>query len=389
MPIAENTPPWHGARWDNGNAYSDDGAGQPLSVMPSLYAAPAMTNLKLDSNNLLGAGWSASGGPVTTFDQVGLTGAPNTASYLEDNDAGANSSRGEVGISISGNVGEPITAVFYIKKDTDQTRFPGLALGKTASNNEIYGFNTETGHIWLGTTQGAPWAVYETEVELVGGWWKVYISAVKDSTDIVAYAAVFAAIYDTEDSTTAVAATQGSVIVGNCEVYDNKTLAHVRGAAPIITAGVAVTNAQINIAYDIANHDNAQGAYYLEGLGQNDNGLYYLSYRLFDNSKDSIAVNNVNRYRSNANNQNADLSPVDTSAGVFRKIANIYDISDGSHQVVMNGNDSGLYTNYAGFFTEGLRPLVANVNYVMLGRNYQRYDLAYTEAKAKIDDLMS
>ncbi|MCA9326872.1 hypothetical protein KC976_04715, partial [Candidatus Saccharibacteria bacterium] len=80
--ISEDTPPWHGARWSGGVAYGTDGSGDPLDPLPSLYGAPAYTNSLTYSNDL--TGWSQVGTSVSALDAVGLTGAPNTATTLTD-----------------------------------------------------------------------------------------------------------------------------------------------------------------------------------------------------------------------------------------------------------------------------------------------------------------
>ncbi|GAG20654.1 unnamed protein product, partial [marine sediment metagenome] len=88
-----NAPVWSGGRCvltgaagtDVVSVHANDApAGTPLSDNPYLQYYPAAENEVFYSNNITGpaAGWTVMAGAESTFDQIGLTGEPNTASLV-------------------------------------------------------------------------------------------------------------------------------------------------------------------------------------------------------------------------------------------------------------------------------------------------------------------
>jgi len=238
----------------NGNTVASnvvtEAIGALLSPLPTLKVDPGLTNSLFHSSDL--TGWSATGTPVIAYDAVGLTGTPNTATTLTDDDGSAIEFTRR---SITTTANEIVTTRYFIKKDTDQTRFVGLLTGAYGANNKIYHLNTQTGDIVLGTTVGTVNDV-ATFVESRGAWWAVYLQCSLAGTSfngmvIPAYGTVFG---------TSSAAATGSCIVGNVGIYRSKTIEQVKGTGPIFATTAAVTTgAQTGPVFDSANISATSG----------------------------------------------------------------------------------------------------------------------------------
>jgi hypothetical protein len=238
--------------------------GTPLAELPSLYAAPALTNQVQWSRDLTNAWWFLlSGTAVVTYDQDGLTGEPNTASLVDDQDAGnANVVYKNFPITADGN---PRTARFFIKKDSDQTRFPQLEM--TSGWISRWALDTSLGTLvpYSGNDASA-----DAVVDSVGDWWAITMTVDNDGAAAQTYVYMTPAARSTQTADGALEpALQGSIIVGGVELYGNQTIAEVRGAGAIVTAGSTVTSTEVWNDYDIANNNQAQSAYYVEGSRQN------------------------------------------------------------------------------------------------------------------------
>jgi hypothetical protein len=359
--------------------------GAALATQPSLYAAPALTNLVQDSRDLRTAGWwSGSTLIAPEYDQAGIQGEPNTATELFSDAGGYNNASAP---AVTVDAGSAV-ARFMIKKDSDETRFPQFNVPKGAPMDVR--LNTATGatHIASGTSS--------VEVESVGDWWVLYIQ--NDGTQTSIAVSIFPAASTTLTGS-ASGSVVGSIIVGSVELFSGKTIAEVKGAAPIVTAGTTVTSTAVVCAFDLLNHDNAQGAYYCEEYrfgpsGVNVNVITPYNGASFGRIMRTGGLNLVSSY-INPSEGGAEASVTfTTNQAQWSQFGCPYDSNSNEISMVVKNPTDGQVdgtkqTNYSYFRTTSEIDLLQNVTKPGLIRNIQRWDLPYTDAKAKIDELMA
>jgi hypothetical protein len=179
--------------------------------------------------------WAVLAGAISSYNQVGLDGIINTASLLTDQSATTLSGVNQFIPNIP-NDSATNTAIVYIKKDSDVTRFPEIEFRLTGGTQQDYSLdlNTSTGESTSRT--GGTGTVY-SEVNSYGDWWQCLISVNNNSTGnttarIIIYPALGTIIGVVNNDA------QGSIIIGNVELYHNKTI----DEAKIITPQYSVTN---------------------------------------------------------------------------------------------------------------------------------------------------
>jgi hypothetical protein len=357
-----------------------EAVGAPLAELPSLYAAPALTNIKTYSNDLTNiAGWNVASTATATLDQAGIAGEPNTASLLECITAGTNA-RAYAAITLTSS-GSQVIRVIAKAGTTDWIWV--LANAFDASQSAYIDLATPA----FGTLAGMD----DSHIETVGDWIIAYLEFTT-TTDLTGN--IHLHIAPANDSVSA--AIGDNVTFGNIEVFSGKTIAEVRGAAPIITEGSTVSTTDVGISYDVLNHDDTQGAYYAESrifsddigstrylgvLGTGSNGRFFYT----------ETVSNVRAFSGSVSQV-----AVDWSTNIFLKLGVAYATSDGlqrltadgvsSTEAAYDGWDSSPSAIYAikdrTFNSISISELPALI------RNIQRWDLPYADAKAKIDELM-
>jgi len=344
--IGANSPTWHGARWDGSTPYSSDSGGSPLSVMPSLYAAPAKTNELTYSNDLTNAAWTASNVTVAK-DDTGLTGAANSGCTLT-----ATAGNGTVIHSaITAASGGHLTRWFIKRK-------------------------TGTGTIEITLDNGTTW------------------QDVTSSIDTSNYNPCFETLTVTNPQIGIRIVTSGdAVYVANAEGYTSNTEAQITGLAPIVTAGSTVTTSAVVVEWDYDNHDNTQGAYYFENLYYQNTIGAYGTFLAVDGllSGGFIITQNywpLDRYRVSSN-----VSGIDNIADkdVFNRCAIAYEASSTKGRWNTEGTWGTLSSSFTGWSagtTIEYGNILAN-NAPLLLRNLRRYDLPYEDAESKIDELMA
>jgi hypothetical protein len=163
-----------------------------------------------------------------------------------------------------------------------------------------------------------------------------------------------------------------TLIILNVEMFPGLSIAQVRGSAPIVTEGVAVTNTLVTDVYDSLNNDDTEGAYYLEV----DMGL---------------AANVLDGFLSTvgANFQLSDGTTQVTqpwTAGTYQKVGIAYGSS------LMAINVDGIWSAdvaYDGTLLSGALDLFRTPAGAATQRNVQRYAQDFTTAKTTIDGLMA
>jgi len=370
----------------NGNTVTDnvvtEALGTPLAEMPSLYAAPAMTNLFTYSRDLTQGAWGTPYGVTAAYDEVGLAGAPSTATTITHPGGNHRTWRyGTGGLSLL----TTYTVKMYFKKGigTDWGSIRVEAFGGVTDDRAY--FNLNTGALGsVGTDLAA-------DIEDVGnGWYACYVQFTTDGTDPSGYIAIFCA-----DANGSIGCDVGDTsIVGNAELFEGTTIAEVKGAAPIITEGSTVTQAAVVIEYDIGNAATDNGAYYAETTDLSDSAqnIGYVA----GGSSNRVFYTNL-QYDNNIYAFDGTTLSLKTSArsqGTASKLGLAFDVGELKYQINANGA-YGTEAAFDGFNLGTEMRLLGNsagtsqAKVIALIRNVQRWDLPYTEAKAKIDELMA
>lgn len=193
----------------------------------------ARSNKILWSRDLTNAVHTGTG--TRTFDQIGLTGAPNTATLLSDTSAAASQSRSQA-VTIP-NDSNPVVASWWIRKDTDQTRFPSFLLnltGGTTAKGQGVVVDTSTGATVLVAAVGGGGTVRVTDK---GFWWLIEIVVTNNTTgNVTATVQTFPARRATLAGAN-VATAVGGIIIGQLQLELNRLFA----SDPIVTGAAAVT----------------------------------------------------------------------------------------------------------------------------------------------------
>ena len=191
----------------------------------------------------------------------------------------------------------------------------------------------------------------------------------------------------------------GELIVGNVEIHANNTIEEVRGLPAIFTAGATATMLRTDYHYDIANHDDAQGAWYIELMNSADGDAVQ------DLSAGIIrCANNILYRQTNLGNVYSwdgttavGRAQTDLPKDTVYKVGVIYDSVPLTKQIVINRafdesvveTDVKDYDGAYGISTELQIPQKNNSHqYAYKFRNVRRYDTSFDESKRIIDMLM-
>ena len=341
--ISEDTAPWHGARWDAGTAYADDSGGSPLTVTPSLYSAPALTNLQTYSNDQTNGVWTATNVTVAR-NADGLTGAPNTACTL----------------TATANNGTVIAGALTSASDTHSARW-------------FIQRGSGTGTVEITVDNGTTWQDVTSTVDGSDTWPECLEGLTLANPRIGIR----------------LGTSGDSVIVGNAECIKVPE-AEVKGSAPIITTGSTVSVAATTNDWAVANHSDTEGGYYMEVMPFGSVSDFCLSVRTAATAR--FIYPQSGNVRSSDGASFASVSGAVT-LDVWSKVANAYGSS------LLNVNLEGAWdlspAAYDGSFdaNSDLRFRAKNNtnanDSVTLVKNIRRYDGTYAESMAAIDELMS
>ena len=340
--IGSGEAPIVGARWVDGVPYATDELGDPLTDW-WFQCQPSYTNSATYSNDLTNAVWTASNVTVAK-DAVGLDGAPNTACTLTATAGNGTVIRDAITAASGGH-----TTQWHIKRKTG------------------------TGNIEITIDNGSTW------------------QDVTSLIDASAFNECLEGLTVTNPQIGIRIVTSGdAVYVGNSACHLSKTEAQCRGSAPILTAASTVSTTAVYGTFDIANHDNSTGAYYLEmspayASGEGGSGVslrmnvnsgqpvYAASDRVYSRDSDGVAITGVMTFAAND----------------VLKIGAVYSLGENSKQAIENGNASAAYT-YSGYTNgDGVIFLDApnGTAHVRRYRNLRRYDLDYAAGLAKLLEL--
>ena len=228
----------NGVKWypyANGNTVLNnvvtEAPGTAITPAPQILMQQQRTTLIKWSRDLTNAAWTKAAGATSSL-VVGMDGGASTATLLTN--SGAGGFKYQV-VTISAVV-QPLLVRHWIIADQDESRFPGIFLD-VLGGSVWYHFNTATGDLTLerGTVAG-----YRVEANLVGEIWEVMCEVPNINSG--ASATIYSIPADTTTpGTREPASTTGSIVVGNVEFYENKTIEQIRGTSPIFTEAAAVT----------------------------------------------------------------------------------------------------------------------------------------------------
>jgi len=395
-----NAPVWEGARCvltgaagtAVDTAYGTDSGGDPLTELPWLKYQPAATNSLMYSNDLTNAAWTP-GALAVSFDQVGITGAPNTASLLTDDDASAAEVVYSQGAS-SQPTGATIVHKFWIKKlasdPSNTVRIRQALVGGTSANFENY-FNAYSGTV---VTAGSP----ATEVIDDGDWWILMLQCTDTTNDNTLHR-IF--IWPTGGNAAGVGdnSQTGSITIGNVELHTNKTIAQVRGLGPIFTTSAAASTDTTNHSFDSVNLPDTDCALYCEVSGQRNVGEWGSAMDIAIISKHAALGNAALGMDRNTGFRVSDETSAasvgyNTDLRSAVKASIVYHADD----ALMTVNKDGSYSVSGDVAYDGtlrndgsgkLYLLNAGSGDAYKMRNLQRYDIPdYQTGKDKIDELM-
>ena len=354
-----------------------------------LYGAPAATNLLTYSRDLTNAAWTTVGSPTVTYDQVGLTGAANTASKVEDTDGAAHEFISDA-VTVTASAATH-TARWKIDKDADTSRFVGCFFEESAGRLAWFHVNTSTGATAAANISNDASATIE--VRDAGLWWEVLVSV--DGAGVITTLNAYLLPADATVIGTRNVAATGFVICGNIEIHEGKTIAQVRGSSPIFTSGSTVTINKTDPSAPQANDDQANGAWYIEGLMMWDNSAVDLTTTdcLFTNTSSYLAVSRIRPSASIAFRA-SDGSAASTPSAQWNAIDTVFKYSvvyDGSsNQIVarLDGN-YGTEATYDGSFfgTAGDILIGKGIAGTLLVRNLRRYSDNFDAGKTVVEGL--
>lgn len=356
-----------------------------------LQTVPTVTNSCLQSNDQT-ITWQNTTPATITKDQVGLTGEPNTACLIVDDDGVASTEPVQQIFTIPSDTNTHTVAV-YIKKDDDETRFPAILVGTVGANYYRTQINTKTGALATPNSAGSP--TIAREAVDVGDWWKLCISWTNiTQTDFQIWIeAANGSVFGAEDG-----AATGSCIIGNVELYLNKAIAQVRDLPPIFTTTTAVTTAKTNYTFDEANHDDTKGIWSLEAKyplsGAEIAALSVGHERVLA----TVATASTLLYMGSGSGQifTRDGTTTETARSAIgpayniNKIALTYSTDDALKSITVNkltGNDDA----YDGSFDLAASPLQLDGNHAFstFYRNIQQYDITNYAAGVRASQIIT
>lgn len=214
--------------------YKDDDVTPLVTVSTDPTDNPlSWTNQLPFGNDLADPSWIKTGLGTATKTATGVNGEPNTASIITDIDPAART-QWQKAIVIPANTAIH-TAVFRVMKDTNQARFPIIAVNFTGGTTQsrAVSLNTQTGAMVVNNNIGTT----NSGVVDMGDHWAFWISITGNGTNTgmqVVIQPAYGSTINVADVTV-----QGGMTIGNVEIYFG-----TNGAFPdmaIFTKAAAVT----------------------------------------------------------------------------------------------------------------------------------------------------
>jgi len=266
--VGVESAPYHGLNvdsikaFDNANGNTVDGSGvvteatgAAISPAPSWQHMPAATNSFPYSRDLTNAAW-VKANATCTYDQVGITGAPNSASVFGDD---SSTGTGAVTIDerdvvvVSGQ--NNCVIVDAKEKQLSWIRVSTMAYDAT----DVTYFDLNNGVVGATDTHDD-----SDIIELGNGWYRCIVQFAT-TTDV--YGTVRLNLADGNGDVTVDLDGTSDVYIGNVELHLNSTIAEVRDSSPIFTSGAAASRTAPVWKYPRAgNVDETIGTLVVKGL---------------------------------------------------------------------------------------------------------------------------
>ncbi len=239
-PFPNNTDGQKSFSTENGNTVTDNvvtagvGAAISPSVLKGLMMEGAATNLITQPRDMTSAAWTKVNGTINTLNQTGIDGQPNSATYLEDDDA---TSYESATLNVTVTSGQTNTLSFFIKKDTvgKATRFFSARIaytGGTTTNLDFF-LDTATGETNDDVLVGAG-TIDSFGAVLVGDFWHCYLVTTQSGGNTNANIQIYPASGKTTlDNAGYTVAATGSVVIDGVTFVTNTSYP----TSPILTGG--------------------------------------------------------------------------------------------------------------------------------------------------------
>lgn len=220
---------------------------------------PARTNLCLRSQEFDNASWT--GDATVTANTDAAPDGTVTADRIEDASTSANAARSQqVAIQDDSNW---VTFSIFVKKDTDETRFPEfqlLLLNGTTNPRRRISLSTKTGATAIVASDGT----VSSRVDDYGGHWRVVINCQNNSTgntgaSVVIYPARAASLGGPIEN-----AVTGSIIFWGAQIEENASDA----SSYIATTDVAATRAADSLTLQLPSGTHALTFTFDDGSAQ-------------------------------------------------------------------------------------------------------------------------
>jgi len=337
-----------------------------------LYGAPAATNQITWSSDLTNPAWTQQGTAISAYDAVGLEGVANTATTLTDDDAAAFELVVET-LTIPDDSNTNVLRAF-VAVDNDETRFSEFQLQYNGgTRQEITAqINTKTGAIVNRISTGTT----ANEVNQVGNWWEVLISVANNSTGNTSNTSRVSPARATTIGLNEAAAT-GSIIIPNIGLGLNRTIASLRGSSPIFNAGATGSINITETSFDLANHDNTQGGYFINwtphfATSEASGNIEIIS---LNGGADLLYYDATNSLLSSTDGTNTASVSLTVVAGTTYKCWAGF--GSGSLQVGVDAA-TGTATNYDGAFATGTKmEILGRTGFTQRARDLRRYNQTF------------
>jgi len=299
-------------------SYNDDYDGYLIDPVPVIVNQPELMNINPHSNKL--DNWPSSSPTLEILmNQVGLTGEPNTACYIADiaEDAQLYASYNLVDVSPLA----PVVLKVYVKKQDTATYSALIYLRKMGDTeeNSFVSLNPVSGNCFITADDSGN---TEMQVESYGDFWIIYIYDIPVNTLNDTYRfTIYPVYYDLDTNQPVGNIATGSVVIGNVELYKNKTIADVSGLGPIFTNGSPVTVGKTT--YDFHPHNISNDNMAL-ALRVKSDGVGRILGTFLNRSTDKITLNDKGGVGTSIpytpgqlNNVGVVVGTVDSYAGNF------------------------------------------------------------------------
>ena len=357
----------------NGNTVSGnvvtEAVGAPLAEVPWLVHAPAATN---------DCPWSrsefSSSGVTKVADLLGIDGTNGARSYQATTTINARVQLYGNAVNLTSQI---CSVVMWIKKNPGNTNDIWILINSADFNIR---FNADTG---IFSAPGTGVNRYEAISE--GDWWKIVIeSNAISATNNELF------IYPSDG------AVENAVTFDGVSLYKDTTLEVAKSLPPIFTAGAAVTRDVCALSFNVANHSDDQGAYYVEVTNLLPDQGAATVYGNIWTTRNSVNAGDFG-YRGPINRLASFDCTTDWSTTIAlalpfsdRKVGLVYSAAEGKRSAYLDGATEEESTYTSPWCSTLLNILRNNPDIgVAKIRDFRRYDVDYDTGKTIIDGLMS